>query len=84
MIEIKRILLEDSNSPRKAFYYLFLFEKKEGGYLIEKNSGAAGRVLDRRWWDKPSMQETERMFRSIIKEKTNPARKSPRHYRIEQ
>jgi hypothetical protein len=84
MIEIKRILLEDSNSPRKAFYHLSLYEKEEGGYLIGKNSGAAGGVLDRRRWEKPSRQEADRMFRSIIIKKTNPGRKSPRHYRIVQ
>jgi hypothetical protein len=82
MIEIKRILLEDCNSPRKAFYQLSLYETEEVRYLIEKKSGAAGRILDRRQWEKSSLEEADKMFRSIIREKTNPARKSPRHYQI--
>ena len=84
MTEIERIVLEDSNSPRKAFYRLSIYEKEEGGYLIEKSSGAGGRVLDRRRWEKPTREEADWMFRSIIRKKTNPVRKSPRHYRIVQ
>jgi len=84
MIVIEQILLEDSNSPRKAFYRLSIYEKEEGGYLIEKSSGAGGSVLDRRRWEKQTREEADRMFRSIIREKTNPARKSPRRYRIVQ
>jgi len=82
MIEIERILLEDCNSPRKAFYRLSLYEKEEGGYLIEKNSGAAGRVLDCRRWEKSTREEAIRVFSSIIRKKTDPCRKSARHYRI--
>ena len=84
MIVIEQILLEDSNSPRKAFYRLSIYEKEEGGYLIEKSSGAGGSVLDRRRWEKQTREEADRMFRSIIREKTNPGRKSPRRYRIVQ
>ena len=33
MLEIKQALLESPNSPRCAFYQLFLFEQEDGGYL---------------------------------------------------
>ena len=82
MIELAWIHMEDRNSHSKAFYQLFLFEKDEGGYLIENRSGAMGKVLDCRVWEKPSREEAERMFGSIVLRKTDPTRKSPRHYQV--
>jgi hypothetical protein len=80
MMELRKVFLEDRNLPRKAFYQLFLYEKEEGGYLIENHSGAAGKVHDQRSWEKPTMEEADRMFASILGRKTTPARRSPRHY----
>jgi len=82
MIEIGRVHLEDCNSPRKAFYQLFLLEKEEGVYLIEKKSGGGEKVFDRRVWESSSREEASRMFDSIVRRKTDPARKSLRHYQI--
>jgi hypothetical protein len=82
MIELAWIHMEDRNSHSIAFYQLFLYEKDGGGYLIEKRSGAMGKVLDRRIWEKPSREEAEIMFSSIVMRKTDPARKSLRHYRV--
>jgi hypothetical protein len=82
MVELGWIHMEDRNSHNKAFYQLFLYEKDGGGYVVEKRSGAKGKVLDRRIWEKPSMEEAERMFSSIVMRKTDPRRKSPRHYRV--
>ncbi len=84
MIELGRIHMEDCNSPGKAFYQLYLYEDEKGGYLIEKRSGARGKVLDRRVWERSSREEAEMMFCSIVMKKTDPARKSPRHYRLVQ
>jgi hypothetical protein len=83
MHELKNILLLDENSPKKAFYRIFLLETEEG-YLIRKESGAANKVLDCRTWSKPSLVEADKFYSSIIRRKTNPARKSPRHYLISQ
>ena len=82
MIEIGRIHLEDKNSPRKAFYQLILLQSETGVYLVEKRSGAKGMVLDRRVWEKPSREKACKMLSRIVKRKTNPYRKSPRHYRV--
>lgn len=81
MIELRKIYLQDEHSPKKAFYTLSLLETNQG-YLIQKESGASGKILDRRSWPKPSRSEAEKMFLSIIRRKTNPRRKSPRHYQI--
>jgi hypothetical protein len=81
MIELRKIHLQDEHSPKKAFYTLYLLETEEG-YLVRKESGAAGKTLDSRTWPKPSRTEAEKMFVSIVRRKTNPTRKSPRHYQI--
>jgi len=81
MIELRKIHLQDEHSPKKAFYTLYLLETGEG-YLVRKESGAAGKTLDSRTWTKPSRSEAEKMFISIVRRKTNPCRKSSRHYQI--
>lgn len=81
MHELKKALLQDENSPKKAFYRIFLLQTQEG-YLIRKESGAAGKVLDCRTWQKPSLIEADKLYSSIIRRKTDPARKSPRHYQV--
>ena len=81
MIELRKIHLQDEHSPKKAFYTLYLLETEEG-YLVRKESGAAGKTLDSRTWPKPSRPEAEKMFISIVRRKTNPSRKSSRHYQI--
>jgi len=65
----------------KTFYTLYLLETEEG-YLVRKESGAAGKILDSRTWPKPSRLEAEKMFVSIVRRKTNPSRKSSRHYQV--
>lgn len=81
MIELRRIHLQDEHSPKKAFYTLYLLETEEG-YMVRKESGASGKILDRRSWSKPSLSEADKMFLSIIRRKTNPTRKASRHYQI--
>jgi len=81
MLELKMIQLQDFNSPKKAFYNLFLLQTEEG-YQIRKESGASGKVLDCRTWTRYSLHEAEKMFLSIVRRKTNPTRKSQRHYQI--
>ncbi|RLA93120.1 MAG: hypothetical protein DRG83_21465 [Deltaproteobacteria bacterium] len=52
------------------------------GYLLRKESGAGERVLYREAWFKESYEEANRLYCRILKEKTNPKRKSPRKYSI--
>lgn len=81
MTQLRKIHLQDEHSPKKAFYTLCILETDQG-FLVQKESGASGKILDRRTWSKPSRSEAEKMFLSIIRRKTNPRRKSPRHYQI--
>lgn len=81
MIELRKIHLQNEHSPKKAFYTLYLLEAEEG-YLVRKESGAAGKILDSLTWAKPSRTEAEKMFISIVRRKTNLSRKSARHYQI--
>jgi len=65
----------------KAFYRIWI-EDTDGKIKIVKESGAKGRVLDRRVWPYQDLQEAEKAYRRRIKAKTNPDRKSPRKYRL--
>ena len=68
-----------AESPRKAFYDLWL-EALHGDYFIRKESGAAGKVLDRRLWAYMSAEAAEKAFDRIVREKTRVGRKSARVY----
>ena len=77
---IKEVKLE-ADSPRRAFYVLRL-EKISGGYLVSKESGGNGRVFHRQAWFRQSFDEADRFFLRIVKQKTDPGRKSERKYRL--
>lgn len=69
-----------ADSKKTAFYRLYLvFEN--GVYSVEKESGAAGRVLDRRKWPCKSYDEAKKLYDRKLKSKINPNRKSERHYK---
>ncbi len=71
-----------ARSPRQAFYDLSLVRIKDG-FLVRKESGANGRVTHRETWFRPTLEEASKLYQNIIQEKTNPARRSPRKYRLE-
>lgn len=78
------IVLEEAdllalNSPRQTFYRIWI-EENAGLYSIVKESGAGGKVLDRRSWKAETAEEAKGFLDRKLKEKTNPARKSPRRY----
>ena len=77
---IKEVELE-ADSPRRAFYVLRL-EKISGGYLVSKESGGNGRVFHRQAWFRQSLDDADRFFLRIVKQKTDPGRKSERKYRL--
>ena len=66
-------------SPRGTFYRIWI-EEHCGAYAVIKESGAKGRVLDRREWSAYNMDQAQKMFDLRVKNKTNPNRKSPRIY----
>ena len=83
MIEIKQAFLESPNSPRCAFYQLFLFGLEDGGYLVVKRSGAAGRILNERSWPQQTREDAEKLFDGKIRQKTSLHLKSRRrHYQV--
>lgn len=47
MVELRKIDFQDDHSPKKAFYTLYIL-KTDQGYLVLKESGASGSILDRR------------------------------------
>jgi len=79
----KNIVLKKANlracSPRNAFYRLTL-EQITDGYLVRKKSGGNGVVLHREAWYRENLSDAEKLFVRILKEKTNPNRKSRRKY----
>ena len=71
-----------ASGPRKAFYRLRL-ESHLGRYVIRKESGTGENVLDRRVWMFDSRSIAEKRFGQRVRQKTDPNRKSPRKYRME-
>lgn len=69
-----------ADSPKRAFWRLRLIVC-QGEYRLEKESGAAGKILDRRVWHQNDRATAEKTYRRKIKAKMNPARGSPRKYR---
>lgn len=68
------------DSPRQAFYRIWV-EAKEDIFTVVKESGVQkGRVLDKRSWRFECREEAQKLFDRRIREKTNPKRNSPRKY----
>lgn len=78
---IRSAHLAASDSPKKAFYRLWI-KANAGLFAVLKESGANGRVLDRRRWPVETFDPAVKMVDRIITSKTNPERKSPRKYRL--
>jgi hypothetical protein len=76
---LKKILLTDDASAKRAFYWLYLI--RDGNlFVVRKESGASCSILDCRSWPKATLLEAEKLFNSKVRSKTNPFRKSKRHY----
>ncbi len=78
---IKKADLIAISSPKQAFYTIWI-EKTDERFVVCKESGGKGRVLDRRSWPFDSFEEAEALFNRRVQEKANPMRRSPRKYRI--
>jgi len=78
---IRSASLVAADSPKKAFYRIQV-EVNAGLFAVVKESGAEGRVLDRRRWPVDTLEQAVKMFDRIIKAKTDPERKSPRKYQL--
>lgn len=70
-----------AKSPRGAFYHLFFLELTDG-YIVREESGTGEKVLHTEAWYRESREETLKLYNRILKEKTNPGRRSPRKYQI--
>lgn len=77
---LKMIELE-ADSPKRAFYRLMV-EESMGVWAVVKESGAAGKVLDRRRWVMESAEKAVAKYEKILRDKLNPNRGSPRKYKI--
>ena len=58
---IKKALLIVINSPRQAFYMIWI-NKGDQFFRVCKASGAQGRVLHRQAWEFESLEEAEVLF----------------------
>lgn len=76
---IKQTRLE-AKSKKNAFWVLKIIEH-EGRYWLEKESGADGKVLDRRRWPMGSREHALHRYNKKVAEKLNPRRLSPRKYK---
>jgi len=80
-VRTEETFLEASNSSKKAFYHIWI-EKLDEGFIVRKESGVSGKILDRKNWWFENYQEAKEYHQKLIREKTNPSRKSPRKYTI--
>ena len=72
-----------ANSPKNAFYRLWLETHIDDGYTLKKESGSGSKVLDRRQWLFKSREIAEKNFDRRVRDKLNPDRNSPRKYKIQ-
>jgi len=79
---VKAARIEDDNSPRKAWYELSILKLLDG-YIIQKCSGCSGsRKNNTEMWFRFTLEAAELKFQMILQRKTNPDRKSSRHYEL--
>lgn len=71
-----------ANSSKNAFYRLMLV-LESGRYFVEKESGANGKILDRRVWSQKDFDAAEKFFNRKLESKLKKNRKSPRKYILE-
>ena len=77
---VKVVYLLASDSPRGAFYTIWI-ERHSGGFRVCKESGGGAKVWQRWTWDFESLDEAEGLFKKRVSDKTNP--KHPkRKYRL--
>ncbi len=76
---VEQVSLYVPDSPRKAFYRLYL-EFEFNNYIIRKESGIGSKVLNRRVWTYESFEKAEKSFNNRIHQKIRPDRKCSRRY----
>jgi len=77
---LRHVRLEAA-STRGAWYELKLLRIQDG-YLIDKISGAEGMKPHTETWFRKGFQEAVSKFEAIVREKTNPISRRPRHYQV--
>ena len=82
--KLKSARLVAIDSPRQAFYIIWIEESGSGQIQVVKESGAKGRVLDRRCEACDDLEAAQKLFDRQVRHKTDPARKSPRKYRLQE
>jgi len=71
-----------AESVKGAWYELYLIDIPHG-YLIEKHSGiSSGQGRQKETWFRRELNEAERKYSQILRDKLNPLRKSPRKYKV--
>ena len=79
---LKIAYLEASESPRKAFYLLWI-EPGGKGFRVckESGAGAGGTPLHRKAWECETIEQAEKLFEKMVRSKTRENRRSSRQYR---
>jgi len=72
-----------ADSPRQAFYRLYLTSEMGHQVRLEKEWGAKQKILGHRVHVFKSLQKAKKEMARTIREKTNPNRKSKRIYKVD-
>lgn len=81
--EDDRVLLHsrlEADSARNAWYEISLIAIQDG-YLIEAHAGDRSR-RSKEIWFRPKLEEAQKKYSRILNDKVNPARRSPRKYKL--
>ena len=78
---LKNENLKAPDSPREAFYNIWLI-REPGGFVVKKESGGKMKKLDTRNWSFQTLPQAERFFERKIREKTSPDRKTRVYQRV--
>ena len=78
---VKYAYLICPDSPRQAFYRIWIEGDSSDGYRVWKESGGLGKVSDRRSWPFESLEKAEKFFDQKVRGKTSATRKTKRTYR---
>jgi hypothetical protein len=70
-----------TRSPRCAVYNIWLV-REPGGYVVKKESGAAGKKMLDRVWRFGDRDQAEVFFKKKVREKMNPGRKTRIYERV--
>lgn len=74
-LPVNRVLLEATDSPRRAFYEVTCYHLPGAGYTVRKSSGASGAKGNTETWWRPNLRQAVEKQALLINAKLKPSKK---------